>query len=180
MRRKRLSHFFVAVILCLCFVIFVILYSISKNTPDQQSSEPRVETVEVIKEVEVDRTPPYYKEIADSITDKEIEMLARLTYLEAGNQSMIGQRAVVEVVLNRVLSDKYPNTIETVIFQAEPIQFTPAHSIPSTTAKDEQYEAVRITLEELEPILDSDVLYFSTGQSRAKLYEKIGAHYFYY
>lgn len=60
---------------------------------------------------------PFYTTIANHITENERETLARLVYLEARGQSYLGQKAVVEVVLNRVLSDEFPNTIDDVIQQ---------------------------------------------------------------
>ena len=39
-------------------------------------------------------------------------------YHEAGNQSMIGQMAVGQVVLNRVADDRFPNTVCEVVKQA--------------------------------------------------------------
>jgi spore germination cell wall hydrolase CwlJ-like protein len=54
----------------------------------------------------------------------DIELLAKIVYLEAGNQSEEGMLAVANVVLNRVKSDKFPDTVYDVIFQ--PRQFQPA------------------------------------------------------
>lgn len=53
-------------------------------------------------------------------------LLAAIIYCEAGNQSMQGKIAVGNVVLNRVKSSKFPNTISKVIYQKG--QFTPAGS----------------------------------------------------
>ena len=54
---------------------------------------------------------PYSKE--------EIEMLARCVEAEAGHYSnhKNSQRYVTQVILNRIHSDKFPNTIEEVIYQ---------------------------------------------------------------
>lgn len=122
---------------------------------------------------------PYYADIAAVITESERELLAKATYLEAGNQSMIGQRAVVEVILNRVIDDKFPDTIKDVLYQ--PGQFTTAPRLESATPNDEQYRAVDLTLETSTPILEPYVLFFAPGLSDWQTkYEKIGAHYFGY
>lgn len=47
----------------------------------------------------------------------EIDCLARNIYFEARNQSVLGQLAVAEVVLNRVKSKRFPNTICEVVYQ---------------------------------------------------------------
>ena len=55
-------------------------------------------------------------------TDEELKLLACLVHAEAGNQSYEGKLAVANVVLNRVKSGKFPDTIKDVIYQ--PGQFT--------------------------------------------------------
>ena len=57
-------------------------------------------------------------------TQEEIRWLSAITYLEAGNQSYYGKKCVASVVMNRVNSKKFPNTIKGVLFQSG--QFTPA------------------------------------------------------
>ena len=136
---------------------------------EEETSEP---------EPEPEPEPAAYQEIADVITDDEIEMLARLLFLEAGNQSIEGQRAVIEVVFNRLLSDEFPNTLNDVVYAEN--QFSPAHLIPSTTPTDEQYEVIQIVLTDTETVLDRGVVFFSRGQYNDYLYDKIGDHYFCY
>ena len=55
---------------------------------------------------------------------KEKELLAALIFCEAGNQPYEGQVAVGAVVMNRVNSGQFPDTITDVIYQSG--QFTPA------------------------------------------------------
>lgn len=54
----------------------------------------------------------------------DIRLLAALIYCEAGSESYQGQLAVGAVVMNRVKSGAYPNTISGVIYASG--QFTPA------------------------------------------------------
>lgn len=56
-------------------------------------------------------------------TQEEIRWLSAITYLEAGNQSYYGKKCVASVVMNRVNSKRFPNTIKGVLFQSG--QFTP-------------------------------------------------------
>lgn len=122
--------------------------------------------------------PAAYEEIAACITDGEIETLARLLFLEAGNQSIEGQRAVIEVVFNRVLSNEFPNTIDEVVYAKN--QFTPARLIPSTTPTEVQYDVIQTVLTDTETILDRGVVFFSQKQYNDYLYKQIGDHYFCY
>lgn len=55
---------------------------------------------------------------------EDLYWLSRIIYAESGNQSLEGKIAVGNVVLNRVASTQFPNTVYSVIFQRN--QFTPA------------------------------------------------------
>lgn len=61
---------------------------------------------------------------AEQIAAADQELLAALIFCEAGNQPYEGQVAVGAVVMNRVHSNVYPNSIAEVIYQSG--QFTPA------------------------------------------------------
>ncbi|UTV34838.1 cell wall hydrolase [Bacillus altitudinis] len=55
--------------------------------------------------------------------NSEVDLLARLIRAEAQGESYSGKVAVGEVVINRVNSSEFPNTIEAVIYQSG--QFSP-------------------------------------------------------
>lgn len=65
-----------------------------------------------------------YASYSASVSD--VELLGALIQCEAGNQSYEGKVAVGAVVLNRVRSGAYPNTINGVVYASG--QFTPAGS----------------------------------------------------
>lgn len=56
----------------------------------------------------------------NTLSYEEWEYLYRVARAEAGANSKEGQKNVIYVVLNRINSDKFPSTIEEVIFQKEP------------------------------------------------------------
>lgn len=60
----------------------------------------------------------------DPPSASDIRLLAALVYYEAGNQSYFGKVAVASVVVNRMESSRFPNTLRGVIYQSG--QFTPA------------------------------------------------------
>lgn len=107
---------------------------------------------------------------------KEEELLAALIFCEAGNQPYEGQVAVGAVVMNRVRSSVYPNSISEVIYQSG--QFTPAMTgwLDSVLASGEYTEsamqAATDALAGSNPI--GDLLYFDCGGSGYQ----IGDHYF--
>ena len=61
-----------------------------------------------------------------SLSDYEMLLLATMIYCEAGNQGTEGQLAVGYVIMNRVRSNLYPNSLEAVLRQSR--QFEPAGS----------------------------------------------------
>ncbi len=118
-----------------------------------------------------------YSDISANISQSERDNIARLVWLEARGESNEGQRAVIEVVLNRVLNNRFPNTINGVIFQNN--QFSPSGLISSTTATSKEYSNLEYVLSGQSFETEETVVFFSTGlQSGRKLYKKIGNHYF--
>lgn len=106
----------------------------------------------------------------------DVKLLAALIYCEAGNQCYDGKVAVGAVVLNRMESRRFPNTLSGVIYQRG--QFTPAMTgklarvlrngnIPASC-----YEAAQDALNGDDPV--NGALFFNTGSGRFKL----GDHYF--
>ena len=95
----------------------------------------------------------------------EKELLASLIFCEAGNQPYEGQVAVGAVVMNRINSSSYPNTMEEVIYQSG--QFSPAMSgwLDRVRANQGYTEAAMQAAEDAlagsNPI--GDCLYFSVG-----------------
>lgn len=61
-----------------------------------------------------------------TFSDGDRKLLANLIYCEAGGEPYEGQVAVGSVVINRVLSSKFPNTVMGVIYQNK--QFSPVAS----------------------------------------------------
>ena len=76
-----------------------------------------------IVEVEEELDPPSpLAPVIDNLTEEEIELICRVTYKEAGDQGEIGQRAVMEVILNRLNHEAFPDVIYDVL--SAPSQFS--------------------------------------------------------
>lgn len=84
------------------------------------------ETMEVIKVREREEAERKRKANRGAVSADadELRLLGALIYCEAGNQSYEGMVGVGAVVMNRVKSGAYPNTIHSVIYASG--QFTPA------------------------------------------------------
>ena len=52
-----------------------------------------------------------------NLTESEVNMIARLIVGEAEGESFQGKKFIAETILNRMVSDKFPNTVEAVIEQ---------------------------------------------------------------
>lgn len=70
-----------------------------------------VEIVEIVEEEVIEELNTYYYDIINSLSDEDIDLICRIAVLEAGNQCEDGRRAVIEVMLNRLMSEYYPNTV---------------------------------------------------------------------
>lgn len=93
----------------------------------------------------------------------ELELLALVVEAEAGNQDLTGKRLVVDVVLNRVDSPLFPNTITEVLQQENQFStmWNGAVEKAAWNMQDSTYEAV---LKEVSgPRLDYDIMYFTAG-----------------
>ncbi len=62
-------------------------------------------------------TKAFIAQLPKAHGDKEFQCLATALYFEARGESLGGQQAVAEVILNRVNSKRYPNTICGVVYQ---------------------------------------------------------------
>ena len=108
------------------------------------------ENVNTVKGQTVESKPTVTKPVTSSesvsdVSSKEVNLLARLVQAEAESEPYTGKVAVAEVVLNRVKSSQFPNSIESVIYQKG--QFTPAMrgTLPSK-ADSESIKAVNAAL----------------------------------
>ncbi len=86
-----------------------------------------------------------------NITSKEMKMLERIVQAEAGGEDMVGKILIVNVVMNRVFSKDFPDTIKDVIFQKEDgeYQFSPVSSdrFWALSISEETKEAVERALD---------------------------------
>jgi len=107
----------------------------------------------------------YYKGKIIKISESELDLLARLVHAEARGESFQGKVAVAAVVLNRVISEQFPDSVKEVILQKTKgtYQFSPVQDgAINLPANREAYEAVRKALEGYDPTEGS--LYFYNPQ----------------
>ena len=121
-------------------------------------------------------------EIRTEIMYGEIELLAQVIEAEAGNQDELGKRYVADVILNRVDSALFPDTIEEVIYQAGPTQFSCMNDGNFNKAGWQiSEESFRVAFEEYtEHRVNQDIMYYRTEKysSSGTPAFKHGDHYF--
>lgn len=118
-----------------------------------------------------------------SYTEAEVELLAALVYCEAGNQPYEGKLAVANVVLNRINSVQFPNTMKEVIYQSG--QFTPAFSgaLAEALSSGVPDECVKAAKDAIAGNNNVEGYYFFNtvvDTSSVAEYIKIGDHIFYH
>ena len=130
--------------------------------------EPKEEEVEMNINVEVE---------VDAKQEYELELMARVVEAEAGNQSLLGKRLVVDTILNRVDHPGFPDSIKGVIYQDG--QFTTVSSGKIYAVSPSQ-ESITAVIMERTHRTETGVIYFNNGgfTSYGEPYERVGDHYF--
>ncbi len=118
---------------------------------------------------------PEYRYGDLTLTEEEIDLLAKMVFVEAQGESDEGQQAVAEVVLNRLVAPNFPNVLAEVIYAAG--QFKSVPFIPDAEPTQTQYEAIERALHG-PYVLDMDVVFFSRYAVNDNIWGKIGGHIF--
>lgn len=127
-------------------------------------------------EPQIPEPPPEPEPRYAEITAEERELLARVVYAESNTEPIEGQIAVAQVVLNRVRSESFPDTVSEVIYQER--QFSTASILGRVTPNETNYEAVDAAFET--EVVPYEVFYFSRGAENDRVWGRIGAHVFCY
>lgn len=111
------------------------------------------------------------------LTWEEQQLLAKLIWLEARGESRKGQQAVAEVVLNRLVSGKFGDTLSEVIYGEGQFRTTPF--LKDAEAWQAQYDAIDDALSG-PYVLPMNVMYFATYPENGRIWGQIGGHIFCY
>ena len=111
--------------------------------------------------------------------------LSRIIYAESGNQSLEGQMAVGNVVMNRVAHPAYPDTVEGVLAQKNQFSTYASGTLASRTPTEQCIIAAKLVLDGGEVAETDGALYFDSSRSswasRNRQYAAtLGGHTFYY
>ncbi len=109
------------------------------------------------------------------LTYEDKMLLAAMVWVEARGESFDGQQAVAEVVLNRVKSGNFPDTVRGVIYAQD--QFRSTKHLKDAEPYQTQFEAVEQALEG-PYVLPEDVVFFATYPVNENVWGTIGGHTF--
>ena len=118
----------------------------------------------------------------NSVSNSDLYLLAKCVYAEARGESYTGQVAVAAVILNRVESPDFPNTIAGVIYQ--PWAFTAVNDGQINLEPDQTaYNAARDALNGWDPTYGALYYYNASTATNKWIYSKtttvvIGNHVF--
>lgn len=114
------------------------------------------------------------------LTDQEARELELILAMEAQDEPYEGQRAVVEVIFDRVLSEDYPDTVHGVLSQKGQFATWKYIDRPYNTPTEEQCDAIAETMARGPEILPSTRYVFFCTSKRGWMHDcvKIGHHYF--
>jgi len=124
--------------------------------------------------------------IVSEYSESEISLLERLVHAESEGEPFIGKVAVANVVLNRVKSEKFPNTIKEVIYERN--QFSPIRDGRiKNTPSEESKLAVKMALEGYQVIPEEVAFFYEPDTSTTNwigenktFYGIIANHHFFY
>ena len=144
-----------------------------EELPKWTFTEARAEIKPEVPEVVVEEVKET-RYSAIEVSEEDYELLAKIVYLEARGESAEGQQAVVEVIFNRVLEPRFPDTVEGVIYA--PGQFCTVPMLHTAYPNEMQYAAIDAAIES-EGIV-GDAIYFATRPLTKNCVRQIGCHYF--
>lgn len=128
----------------------------------------------VYYEEPLDTSNPRFPDI--QLNKEEIELLAKLVWVEARGECADGQQAVAEIVLNRMAAADFPNDLHSVVFAQE--QF-----VTKQFDKAEPFQAIYDAIDHAiygPYVLPTDVVYYARKPHNSNIWGKIGGHSFCY
>lgn len=160
-------------------ILFIPKLDAAAETPKREPIDLQKYTVKSDNETKA--LGVVYESTPDNLEEElyydSLELLACCVEAEAGNQGLIGKKYVVDVILNRVDHEDFPDNITDVIYQKNQFSVVSNGAIDRVSPTDETFQAVK---EELEERTNSEVLYFTSKGFHpcGTDWKKIGDHYF--
>lgn len=171
--------------------------AVQAEVPANVAVEPAAPAVEPAVLIQETPTKPSVKarSLADAVRahvlpaelDRETECLAGAVYFEARAETLEGQLAVAEVILNRANSGRFPSTACGVVFQRSQFSFVRGGRMPAIARDSRDWRKAvaiaQIAQEELWESSVSGALFFHASRVspgwRKQRIARLGNHVFY-
>ena len=99
--------------------------------------------------------------VTSKFSDEDIDLLALVTMAEAEGEPEEGRRLVVDTILNRIDSDKFPNTVSDVVYQKSQFSSMWNGRVDRCYVKEDIRQLV---IEEIESRKNYDVMFFTADR----------------
>lgn len=141
-----------------------------------ENNDENIEEIIIEEKIEVN---PYI-DIINNLTEYEKELIYKITFAESGNQEEEGQRAVIEVILNRVISKDFPNTVESVLSQPHQFATWGIRNKVRQTDQDRIINILELVAIETPVLPNLEYVFFARGKQTkyATDFIKIQDHWF--
>ena len=151
--------------------------AITTTLHEETTCEPTTEKIVVTTSAETTTVETTSQSDGSGISQEDIELIALLTMAEAESEPEQGKRLVIDTVLNRMDSGRWPSTARGVIYQSG--QFTSMWNgrVNRCYVSEEYCQLVR---EEMKSRTNSEVVYFRTDyySKYGQPMFQVGNHYF--
>lgn len=173
------------ILVTLSSILLLTLYSEVKQQVEEEEQKAIVASVKL-----KNHSPYIQKRTSIDYTRHDIECLARNVYFEARGEKTVGQFAVAQVTINRVLAKRWGKSVCKVVYANKQFSWTTQEKLKSVTLKGKDWETAKLvakaSLEKGVRVKDLDKALFyhadfvnprwRDDKSRIK---EIGAHIFY-
>ena len=152
-------------------------HTIEKDIVPETIPAPIVEQIIEESESVVEVQPIIIEEPELPLTDEEIDLVALVTMAEAEGEPEEGKRLVIDVILNRLDSDRFSDTIKGVIYAKNAFECMWNGRVDRCYVKEDIRQLV---IDELNSRTNYDVLYFRTNRYHGfgTPVVSVGNHYF--
>lgn len=113
-----------------------------------------------------------------NISREERDLLARMAFCEANSEGVDGMRLVVDVVINRMMSDKFPNTVKEILYSPGQFSTREAWDHVADHALVNAFKAVDLEITDISARVDTESLYFARKPLTKDGVYQYGRHYF--
>ena len=145
MRNKDRKNLRIILLIIAALYAGLLFYCVKSEAADYETEElyllPEAGFTEFLDEIEpIEPEPLECIEPTYILSDEDADLLLRIGVQEAGCDGVDGIANVMQVVLNRVESEEFPDTVEDVIFQTG--QFCAASVLATANITPEAYVAL--------------------------------------